>query len=131
MSGNAADQREARPHGALGVVLVRLRPAEIHQHAVARVLRHETAEAGHDLAHVSLISEHYRAQVLGVESHRERSRVDEVAEQHGDLTPLRRRSIPLGCGHGRQRRTAMGAEPRSFRYRGLAARTQHSTILPV
>ena len=39
------DDREPRPHGALGVVLVRLRIAEIGEHAVAHVFGDEAAVA--------------------------------------------------------------------------------------
>ena len=39
------DQLQPRPHRPLGVVLMRLRIAEVDEHAVAHVLRHEPAEA--------------------------------------------------------------------------------------
>src|SRR5204863_2555130 len=40
---HALDQRETRPHGPLGVVLLRLGVAEIHQHAVAHIFGDEAA----------------------------------------------------------------------------------------
>ena len=39
------DQLQSRPHCPLGVVLVGLRIAEIHENAVAQIFRHEPAEA--------------------------------------------------------------------------------------
>ena len=41
----ACDQLQPRPYRPLGIVLMGLRIAEIHEHAVAHVLRHEPAEA--------------------------------------------------------------------------------------
>ena len=51
----ARDQLQPRPHRPLGIVLVRLRIAEVDQHAVAHVLRHEAAEALHGLGDALLV----------------------------------------------------------------------------
>jgi hypothetical protein len=50
------DQLQPRPYRPLGVVLMRLRVAEVHEHAVAHVFRHEPAEALHGLGDALLIS---------------------------------------------------------------------------
>ena len=42
-SRHRLDEREPGPHGAFGVVLVRLRIAEVDEHAVAQVLGDEPA----------------------------------------------------------------------------------------
>ena len=49
------DQLQPGPYRPLGVVLMRLRIAEIDQHAVAHVLRYEPAEALHSLGDALLI----------------------------------------------------------------------------
>ena len=82
------DQLQPRPHRPLGVVLMRLRIAEIHQHAVAHVLRHEPAEALHGLGDAFLIGRNDLAQVLRVHAGGERRRADQVREHHRDLAAL-------------------------------------------
>ena len=52
---NRCDQLQSGPHRPFGVVLVGLRIAEVHQHAVAHVLRDEPAEAPHSLGDALLI----------------------------------------------------------------------------
>ena len=84
----ARDQLQPRPHRPLGVVLMRLRIAEIDQHAVAHVFRHEAAEAAHGLGDAFLIGRNDLAQVLGVHAGGERRRTDQVREHHRDLAAL-------------------------------------------
>ena len=62
----AVDQFQPRPHCPLGIVLMRLRVAEIREHAVAHVFRDETAEALHSLGDALLIGRNDLAQVLRV-----------------------------------------------------------------
>jgi hypothetical protein len=40
------DERQPRPDRSLGIVLVRLRIAELDQHPIAHVLGHEAVEPG-------------------------------------------------------------------------------------
>ena len=47
VGAEAMDQRQARTHGALGVVLVGARPAEVGQHAVAEEVGDVAVELGH------------------------------------------------------------------------------------
>ena len=60
------DQLQPRPYRSLGVVLVRLRIAEIHKDAVAHVFRHEPAEAPDSLGDAFLIGGNNLAEVLRV-----------------------------------------------------------------
>ena len=54
--GYSRDQLQSRPHGALGVVLMRLRIAEVHEDTVAQIFRHKAVEATHGLGDAFLIS---------------------------------------------------------------------------
>jgi hypothetical protein len=47
--GHRRDQLQPSPYGPLGVILVGLGIAKIHEDAVAHVFRHEPVEATHDL----------------------------------------------------------------------------------
>ena len=82
------NQLQSGPYRPLGVVLVGLRVAEIHQHAIAHVLRHEPAEAAHGLGDAFLIGRNDLAQVLRVHARGECRRTDEVGEHHRDLAAL-------------------------------------------
>ena len=82
------DQLQPRPYRPLGIVLMGLRIAEVDQHAVAHVLRHEPAEALHGLGDALLIGRNDLAQVLRVHTGRECRRTDEVREHHRDLAAL-------------------------------------------
>jgi hypothetical protein len=62
----AFDQLQPRPDRSLGVVLMGLRIAKVHEHAVVHVLRHESAEALHGFGDALLIGRDDLAQVLGV-----------------------------------------------------------------
>ena len=84
----ACDQLQPRPHRSLGVVLMGLRIAEVHEHAVAHVLRDEPAEAAHGLGDALLIGRNDLAQVLRVHAGGECRRTDEVREHHRDLAAL-------------------------------------------
>ena len=75
---DSRNQLQPRAHRLLGVVLMRLRIAEIDQHAVAHVFRHEAAEAAHRLGNAFLIGRNDLAQVLGVHAGRECRRTNEV-----------------------------------------------------
>jgi hypothetical protein len=75
-------------HGALGVVFVRLRPAKIHQQAVAKILRDMAGVALDDVGTGLLIGPQHGTQVFGVELARETRGVSQVAEQHRELAPF-------------------------------------------
>ena len=94
---------EPGPDGALGVVLVRVRIAEIDEHAVAHVLGDEAVVAADRVGDAAVIGADHLAQVLGIEPRRQRRRADQVAEHHGELAPLGLRR-PRGWGLGSCRR---------------------------
>ena len=79
------DDGEPGPHGALGVVFVRLRIAEIGEHAVAHVFGDEAALAFDAIRAATMIAADDLAHVLRIEPRRYRGRTDEVAEHHGQL----------------------------------------------
>jgi hypothetical protein len=82
------DQGQPSAHGPLGIVFVRLRPAEIGEHAIAQILGDVTFEPlGHG-GGAALVRAYDAAQVLGVEPRRQLGRTDQVTEQHGQLPSL-------------------------------------------
>ena len=87
----AADDLEdakRRAGGALGVVLVRGRNAEVRADPVALVRLHRAAVLVDGAAHHrhALADEHLR--LVGLEPLAERRRADDVGEEHGDRAPL-------------------------------------------
>ncbi len=91
------DQLQASPHRPLGLVLVRLRPAEIGEHAITHVLGDMPAPALDHLGAGGLIGPDHLPHVLGIEPRRELSRAHQIEEHHRQLPPLGLRS---GCGLG-------------------------------
>ena len=86
--------RERRAHGALAVVLLRLRIAEQRHQPVAELLEDMAAERSHGGRGGVEVAPHQIAPVLGVEPRREAGRADEVAEHHRDRPAL------SGCDRG-------------------------------
>ena len=84
-SADRFDHREAGAHRPLGIVLMRLRIAEIDQHAVAHVFGDKAVEAADRLGDRAVVVPDQLAQILGVMTGRERGRADEVAEHHRQL----------------------------------------------
>jgi hypothetical protein len=66
------DQRQPASRGALGVVLVRLRIAEINQDAVAHVAGDKPAKSFDDLCDAAMVGADDPAQILGIEPCRPR-----------------------------------------------------------
>ena len=69
-SADPVDDCEPRPHRALGIVLVRLRVAEIGQNAIAHIPGDKAIEPGDDLCHGTMIGGDDLAIILGVEARR-------------------------------------------------------------
>jgi hypothetical protein len=67
---------------------MRLRVAEIGEHAVAHILRNKAARALDQLGAAMVISTDDLAHVLGVEPRGKRSRANQIAEHHRQLPPL-------------------------------------------
>ena len=82
------DNRETRPHGVLGVVLVRMGIAKIGEHPVAHVFRDEAAAAGDQRRATPVVGRDDAAHVFGIEPRRHRGRAHEVAEHDRKLTAL-------------------------------------------
>src|SRR6516225_6381352 len=81
------NNRETGPQRALDVALVRVRIAEIHQHAVAHVSRHETVETGDKSGDATMIGGHHIVEHLGI---------DRVVEE-GLLVLRQRQAAQPGC----------------------------------
>jgi hypothetical protein len=100
--------RQARPDGALRVVLARIGPPEIDELAVTQLFRHMAAPPLDGGARSPLVLSDDVPPLLGVELQRESRRADEIAEEHGELAALARRVCGVGLtrwreGAGRRR----------------------------
>ena len=67
---DGVDGTQPRPDGAFGVVLMRLRVAEIDQHPVAHIFGDKAVEASDDIGYGMVISGDDLAQILGIEPRR-------------------------------------------------------------
>jgi hypothetical protein len=76
------DHRETRPHRPLGIVLMRLRIAEIDQHPVAHIFGDKAVEAADRLGDGAVVVADQLPQILRVKPRRERRRADQIAEHH-------------------------------------------------
>ena len=65
-----------------------LRIAEVDEHTIAHVLRHEAAEALHSLGNAFLIGRNDLSKVLRVHARGECRRADKVREHHRHLAAL-------------------------------------------
>ena len=83
-----ADQLQPGPNRPFRVVLMRLRIAEIDEHAVAHVFGDEPVVAANHLGDPAMIGADHFAQVLGIEPRREGGRADQVTEHDGELSAL-------------------------------------------
>ena len=87
VGADRVDDREPRPDRALGIVLMRLRIAEIDQHPVAHVFGDKTVEPAdrprpHGGSRRSALAD------PPGQTGRQRGRTDHVAEHYGQLPPL-------------------------------------------
>jgi hypothetical protein len=101
------EHAQAGQAGALGVVLVRLGIAKIHQQAVAQILRNIPVETLDHLGACLLVRAHDVAPVFRIELPGQAGRVHQVAEQHRELPALGVRgstsdwgNLGLGCALG-------------------------------
>ena len=109
---------EAGPHGAFGIGLAGLRPAEIDQHAIADVARDEAVKLLDRGGDARLIGADNLPQILGIEPRRECGRADEIAEHHAE-----RAAFGRGLGRtGRSTGLAMGRRDRTGSSAGLSSR---------
>jgi hypothetical protein len=82
------DQYQSASRSTLGVVLVRLRIAEINKRAVAHEASDKPAKALDNLCDAAMVRADDPAQILWIEPRGQGRRADQVAEHHGQLTPL-------------------------------------------
>jgi hypothetical protein len=114
------EDRESGAHRALGILFLRVRVAEINQHAIAHELGDVAVEAPNRLADRLLIGADHIAHVFGIDLRRETRRIRQVAEHHGQVPALGAWQIavrgkggrPLGEPQGRQRPRQRGVGAR-------------------
>ena len=99
------DQLERRTHGALRIVALRLRPAEVREQAVAEMLRHVAGVPRDHGARRRAEGAHHLLQLLGIHARSELDRADDVAEQDRQLTPL-----AVSLARARRAREVAGGE---------------------
>ena len=117
--GDRLGDGEPGPDRPLGIVLVRLGPAEIGEHPVAHELGDVALPAQHLARDRILVGAQDLAHLLGIEPRREHGRADEVDEHDRELAALgleRRRGSRIGrrcgagLGRGGRRRLGRGAQ---------------------
>jgi hypothetical protein len=74
------------PHRPLGIVLMGLGIAKVDQQPIAEILGNIPLKAGDHLGAGLLIGPYHLAPIFRVKLAGERSRIHQVAEQHGELT---------------------------------------------
>ena len=100
----ASTKPSPAPDRPLGIVLMRLRVAEIDQNAIAHVLGDKAIEAPDGIRDGAVICADDLAQILGIEPRRQRHRADQIAEHDGELSAFG------FAGGGRRRACCCGAE---------------------
>jgi hypothetical protein len=105
--GDGLEDPQPSPHGLVRVILVRGGVSEVDQHAVAEVLRDVAVEPSHNRGTARVVLTQDLAELLRIQSPRQRGRLHEVTEHHGQLAPLACRRIVIA----QQRRRALTAEP--------------------
>jgi hypothetical protein len=86
--GNGVQQREARPHRAFGVVLVRARIAEIDGGAVAHPFGNVAVKARHRSRDRALRGSKQVGHIFRIELGRQGRQADQVAEHDRHVSPL-------------------------------------------
>ena len=82
-------RREPGAHRLRRLVLLGSWPAEIGKDAIAEIIGNVAAVPHDGLGHGVMIAPQQLAQILGIVPGGQLGRADEIAEQHGELTPLR------------------------------------------
>jgi hypothetical protein len=85
---DALDQGEPSENRTLGVVLVRLRVAEIDQHPVAHILGDKSGKAADRLRYAAMVYADHLTQVFGIKTCGKLRRADKIAEHDRQLSPL-------------------------------------------
>ena len=92
--GQGAEHLQPRPYGPLGVILVRLWIAEVHQQAISQVLRDVTVKALDHGTAGGLIGTDDLAVVFRVEVPGEGGRAHQITKQDGELPAFGFRGAP-------------------------------------
>ncbi len=121
-SADRLDYREAGAHRPLGIVLMRLRIAEINEHAVAHVFGDKAGEPPDRFGDATVIGADDLAQVLGIKARRQRRRTDQIAKHHRQLPAL---------GLGGSRRTRAGRRRHGGRNRHAEGGNRVQQLAPV
>jgi hypothetical protein len=79
---------QPRSHGALRIVLMRVRIAEVHQETIAEVLGNVAIKALNHVGAGGLIGAYHLAVIFRVKLPGEGGRVHQITEQHRELTPF-------------------------------------------
>src|SRR6185436_2092091 len=82
------DHGQAGPDRLLSLVLMRTRPAEIDEYAIAHVLGDEAIVATDGIGHTEVIGADHIAQVLRIKPRRQQRRADQITEHHRELASL-------------------------------------------
>jgi len=70
------------------LVLVRVGPTEVGQHAIAEIVGDIALVLADHAGHGVLVALQYGAHILGIETPRQRRRPDKIAKQHGELAAV-------------------------------------------
>jgi hypothetical protein len=93
-----SDHVEPGSHGALGVILVRARIAEIGQHSITHEPGDAAVVTGNNLRAGGSIGADHFPHVLRIKARREFGRAHQIAEHHGKVAPLGIVPMSLGIG---------------------------------
>jgi hypothetical protein len=104
------ESAQARPHCSCGVVLMRLRIAEIDEYPVAHIPGDEAVEPKDNSGDCAVVSGDDLAQILGIELRRQRCRADQIAEHHRELAAFGVAPSHVGGPRGRRRNTRRGSK---------------------
>ena len=122
-SANRLDYRQPRPHRSLGIVLMRLRVAEIDQHPVAHIFGDKPIEAADGLGDGAMIIADQPTQILRVMTGRERGRADQIAEH--DRECRRSASAEARASGGAAVTVAAGSENQAQQWHRAASGGGH------
>jgi hypothetical protein len=85
---NRGSDIERRAHGSLGIILVRTGITEISQYSVASEIGEKAVKSQRDAGAGGLKCVNHDAHIFWIESGRQGSRTDQIADHHSQVTPL-------------------------------------------
>ena len=84
------------PHGALGIIFVRLRIAKVDEQTIAEILGDMPLKTGDHLGAGLLIGPHHLTQLFWVEPAGKHRRIHQVTKEHGELATFGVRELRFG-----------------------------------